>query len=445
MHCQFKTALSRMNPTQFFHCLFALNSFVSSSLADERATDVTIHGGGLAGERHRVVVSTDIGGTDPDDFQSMVHLLVYADVLDIEGLISSPYGPGRREHLLQVIDCYEQDYPKLKSYSEKYPTPDSLRSMTKQGQTERAPFAGVSHATAGSEWIIRCARRNDPRPLHLLVWGGLEDLAQALHDAPDILPKLRVYWIGGPNKKWSPDAYQYLVENHPTLWIIESNSTYRGWFAGGNQVGEWGNKSFVAEHIAGRGALGDFFVRQMDRIKMGDTPSVGWLLNGSPSDPRKSGWGGTYVRAWERPHLRLDRMPTQKDRIEVFGILEIVLPLRESFSENVEAHLKVDNQQLPGEWNNNGSVSFRFCPKSAKTFRFKIQFRSQELEELTGGITAFAPQESLVEEPTARLPNWWADDLTPERAEGVHHGARSVSRWRKEFLSDFAKRMQRCN
>ena len=26
----------------------------------------------------RVLVSTDIGGSDPDDFQSMVHLLVYA-------------------------------------------------------------------------------------------------------------------------------------------------------------------------------------------------------------------------------------------------------------------------------------------------------------------------------------------------------------------------------
>ena len=27
-------------------------------------------------ERPRVIVSTDIGGTDPDDFQSMVHFLV---------------------------------------------------------------------------------------------------------------------------------------------------------------------------------------------------------------------------------------------------------------------------------------------------------------------------------------------------------------------------------
>ena len=50
--------------------------------------------------RPRVIVSTDIGGTDPDDFQSMVHFLLYADMFDVEGLISSPYGPGRREHIL---------------------------------------------------------------------------------------------------------------------------------------------------------------------------------------------------------------------------------------------------------------------------------------------------------------------------------------------------------
>jgi hypothetical protein len=33
----------------------------------------------------------------------MVHLLLYADVLDIEGLVSSPYGPGRKEDILKVI------------------------------------------------------------------------------------------------------------------------------------------------------------------------------------------------------------------------------------------------------------------------------------------------------------------------------------------------------
>ena len=52
-----------------------------------------------------------------------------------------------------------------------------------------------------------------------------KDLAQALFDAPDILPKLRVYWIGGPNKKWSVDAYNYIEQNHPQLWIIEANAS----------------------------------------------------------------------------------------------------------------------------------------------------------------------------------------------------------------------------
>ena len=31
--------------------------------------------GALAGERYRVVVTTDIGGSDPDDIHSMAHYL----------------------------------------------------------------------------------------------------------------------------------------------------------------------------------------------------------------------------------------------------------------------------------------------------------------------------------------------------------------------------------
>src|SRR5262245_41039503 len=87
----------------------------------------------LVDVRHRVLISTDIGGTDPDDFQSLVHLLVYADQFDIEGLVSSPYGPGRKEHILQVLDYYERDYANLNTYSNHYPTPGALRALAKQG------------------------------------------------------------------------------------------------------------------------------------------------------------------------------------------------------------------------------------------------------------------------------------------------------------------------
>ena len=48
-----------------------------------------------AESRPRVIVSSDIGGTDFDDFQSLVHLLVYSDRIDLEGLIASPWGAAR--------------------------------------------------------------------------------------------------------------------------------------------------------------------------------------------------------------------------------------------------------------------------------------------------------------------------------------------------------------
>src|SRR5262245_35111896 len=70
----------------------------------------------------RIIVSTDVGGTDYDDFQSLVHLLVYADRFDIEGLVSSPYGGGRKEQIVKVIDVYERDYANLKTYSQRYPS-----------------------------------------------------------------------------------------------------------------------------------------------------------------------------------------------------------------------------------------------------------------------------------------------------------------------------------
>ncbi len=400
--------------------------------------------GPVPDSRHRVLVSTDIGGTDPDDFQSMVHLLVYADVLDIEGLVSSPFDAGRTKDILAVINCYEKDYAKLKAHSDRYPAPTSLRAITKQGETEAAPHAGVRRSTEGSDWIVKCALRDDPRPLHLLVWGGIEDLAQALHDAPDILPKLRVYYIGGPNKKWGPDAYRYLATRHPALWIIEANSTYRGWFVGGNQSGEWGNKEFVARHVKGHGALGEFFVDQKDDLKMGDTPAVAWLLQGNPADPSKPGWGGRFVRAWERPYVRFNRLTKREDRMEVFGILELALPLGADSPDKPEAWLLVENQSLVGHLGEDKKMRFRFCPKEAKGFSFTIRGTAPSLDGMKGGITAVHPSPELAQQPSAEFPNWWTDDPSPQFAEGPHAGAITVSRWREEFLKDFAARMDRC-
>src|ERR1051325_6826653 len=82
----------------------------------------------------RILISTDIGGTDPDDNQSIIHLLMYSDKFTIEGLVSSPsFGKGSKEEILRMIDLYQKDLPKLQKHQKGLATPEYLRSITKQG------------------------------------------------------------------------------------------------------------------------------------------------------------------------------------------------------------------------------------------------------------------------------------------------------------------------
>jgi len=413
-------------------------------VAPVTAVQSPVNAGLPGGARPRVIVSSDIGGTDPDDLQSMVHFLLYADMFDVEGLISSPYGPGRKEHILQVIDRYGVDYPRLRASSPTYPRPDDLRAITKQGAIESAASQGFGRSTEGSDWIVRAARRNDPRPLWVLVWGGIDDLAQALHDAPDILPRLRVYFVGGPNKMWSVDAYDYIEQHHPALRMIEANSTYRGWFTGGNQTGEWDNTAFVAAHVVGHGALGNFFSSLLGgTIKMGDSPSVGYVLSGTREDPSKPGWGGQFVRVWDGRKTIFNRLTTASDTVEAFGVVEFALPIPAGMSRRQTARMLVDGR-VPSVADNDGRVlRFRFSPRDAKVWEYVIQSDFTALDGASGRFTAALPSIDRARQPSALHPNWWTDDPDPALAEGVHHGAKTVSQWREAFLGDFAARLRR--
>jgi hypothetical protein len=290
--------------------------------------------------------------------------------------------------------------------------------------------------------MVRCARRPDPRPLWVLVWGGIEDLAQALHDAPDILPRLRVYFIGGPNKMWSVDAYAYLERERPALWMIEANATYRGWFTGGNQAGEWGNSAFVAVHAAGRGALGDYFSSFLKgTIKMGDSPSVVHVLRPDPERPDVDGWGGRFVRAWDGRVTGFNRLTSSADAVEIFSVVEFALPLPEGMTRAHSARVLFDNRIPVAVVHDGATLRFRFSPRDAKVWPYVIRSDFAALDGAKGEFTAFALRGGPA---SARHPNWWTDDPAPAVAEGVHAGARTVSRWREEFLRDFADRLARC-
>ncbi len=261
-----------------------------------------------ASEKPRVIVSTDVGGDDPDDHQSMVHYLIYADRFDTEGLISSPPKAGRVRDLFDCIDAYEKDYPNLRSHSAEYPVPDHLRELVHQGATESQTKQLPDTPSEGAKCIIAQAKMDDPRPLYVLVWGAITDVAQAIHADPSIVSKLRIYSIGSWNTKHGQKERDYLFENYPELWWIESDTTFRGMCQGGDQEGDLGNLTFSEAHIAGHGELGALFMRKKATIKMGDTPCVLHLLNGDPGKPEEPKWGGAYVRPdpENRPHYWTD-------------------------------------------------------------------------------------------------------------------------------------------
>ena len=73
------------------------------------------------GLKPRLVVCTDIAPADvePDDMETMVRLMTYADCFEIEALITSvgwncdPYPTEWAQYLQRVIEAYRQDVRNL--------------------------------------------------------------------------------------------------------------------------------------------------------------------------------------------------------------------------------------------------------------------------------------------------------------------------------------------
>lgn len=302
----------RVHPQKpFAGLVFVLGVLGALLLAMSPSTARAINdppGGALTGQRYRVIVSTDIGGSDHDDSQSMVHLLLYSDIFDIEGLISSPPGAGRDDDIHEVIDQYEADYSKLITHSSSYPSVSYLRSITKQGAINgSAPGQGKD--TDGSNWIIARAQASDSRPLYVLVWGSLTDVAQAVYDAPSIKSKIRVLCTSGGtgfNHNGDPASWDYLYNNHPDLWLINTESSFRGMYIDSWNTTEWGNGKFIDVHVEGHGALGAYFASLNEFVKMGDTPLVLYLMRGNPDSPTTDHWGGRFQSTSHGPNYWTD-------------------------------------------------------------------------------------------------------------------------------------------
>lgn len=395
-------------------------------------------------EKPRILVSTDIGGTDLDDNQSMTHLLMYSDMFDIEGLVSSPsFGDGSADEIKRMIAIYEKDYPAMKRHAPGLMSPARLRKLCKQGRRGLMPFKGYDKPTEGSDWIVRQARKKSGRPLWILVWGTLEDVAQALHDAPDIKDKIRIYYIGGPNKKWGADSYAYIASNHPDLWMIENNATYRGLITDSKKTDKY-NTGYYDYAIRGAGNMGSDFINYYEGVvKMGDTPSLLYVMDGNPEKPGEESWGGSFVRTGHSPRRIFSRQLTVKDTVPVYSIIELRFegPHTDIPMDSACFTITIDKQEWDGNHTGNGTYSVRYVPKSPARLTYLTSSAIEELNGLKGEFVVIGAWPGPCTADDYILGDrWFTDKPDKNLYEGKWQGAASIRKHRAEILEEWAER-----
>ena len=271
--------------------------------------------------RERLFVLTDIEN-EPDDAQSLVRLLTYANHFDLEGLVAttSIHQPDQTAawRIREIVEAYGKVQANLNLHEPGYPSAQSLLSIIKEGRADYGMRAvGKGMDSSGSDWLIEVADRSDVRPIWVTVWGGPNVLAQALwkvratRSAPELkafISKLRVYTISDQDNSgpWirktfpslfyvaSPGMHAGGAYHHAT-WSGISGDRFHGRFAGGDY--DLVSNDWLDTHIRqGKGPLGAQYPR-VEFLMEGDTPSfLGLVENGlnAPGHPDWGSWGGRY-------------------------------------------------------------------------------------------------------------------------------------------------------
>lgn len=285
------------------------------------------------GLKPRIVVMTDIGPAEvePDDNESAVRLMAYADRFEIEGIITTigwncdPYPEEWAVYLKRVIDAYQVDVQNLMKRSSQngfqsierengkqelgyWPSADYIRSRAMMG-SRRAGIGviGPDNDSPGSELLIRLADEDDDRPIWLCSWGGANTFAQAVwrvkqerseEELKKFLRKFRLYTITDQDMQYNMrmnraySSHQWLRRDYADdLMLVWDESAWLNQ----NDLGK-SNWNKYEKLIQGKGAMGKVYPKFLWGVE-GDTPSFLHVMpNGlnNPDDPTQIGWGGCH-------------------------------------------------------------------------------------------------------------------------------------------------------
>ncbi|MCR5680447.1 MAG: DUF1593 domain-containing protein [Prevotella sp.] len=283
----------------------------------------------------RLVVCTDIApaNVEPDDMESMVRLMAYADCFEIEALITSvgwncdPYPLEWQQYLFRVITAYAKDVPNLmrRSGQKKHLSLKKENGSQQMGYwpsaeyiTSRAVMGsmyggirsiGERNDSPGSDLLIRLADEDDPRPIYVAAWGGANTLAQAIwrvkqtrsdDEVKNFVRKFRLFTITDQDMKYDMRMNR-AYSSHMWLRKDFADDLQFIWDEGAWQEQCELGKRHWQQHqdmIQGKGALGKEYPTYKWGVE-GDTPSFLYVMpNGlnDPENPYQAGWAGYHER-----------------------------------------------------------------------------------------------------------------------------------------------------
>ena len=327
--------------------LLATLAFSALAFPDEANVRIIPH------VKPRLIVLTDLSN-EPDDEESLVRLLVYADQFDLEGIVATTSNwlkTNPREDLIRRdLAAYSQVQPKLVKHAPGFPSAEDLLAVTRTGQTGFGmAFVGAEKTSGGSRRIIEAVDRYDDRPVWVSIWGGPNTLAQALWDVRASRPaaelekfiaKLRVYAISDQDdsgawiRREFPQLFYIVSPSSPTSYQEYYRATWSG-ISGGQDVqaapgyhaamvaNPWLETHIINNH----GPLGALYPRRLYLME-GDTPSFLGLIDrglGWEANPTYGGWGGRYALfqpagetrpIWTDNASTTDRVEAEPNRFE---------------------------------------------------------------------------------------------------------------------------------
>ncbi|MBT9310741.1 nucleoside hydrolase-like domain-containing protein [Leptothoe kymatousa] len=291
-----------------------MGSCNKSNLRSVAQTDAqtTDPGPSILSDKPRIIVISDIqvGKGDPDDRQSMAHLMMYANEVDIRGIWPDNLDIGL-EGTEIVLDHYDEDYnnPAYQFQSLNYPSPEYIRSKV---------FSDHDQAIAA---VRSEAQADDPRPLYMLVWGGTHRVVQSLEKlTPEEQGKIRLISIGtylrdnafadGDGQKYNWNAWgesrMDIWNRFPEVWWLEMDWSWNGMAF--NQDLSIANAAKELNQLLAEnaGALGGHIQEVFPKyFRSLDTNSLLYLLDPANDldDPTGGSWAGQYHRPFaDRPN-----------------------------------------------------------------------------------------------------------------------------------------------